>query len=337
MIEGGRVVDFPRISVALGSHNGGHYIEAQVRSILDQTVVPDELVLSDDASVDDTVEIVERLVRGSRMELRVLRNPSALGVSRNFSQALAAAGGELIILADQDDSWHPERVARAAEVMLRRPELQFVHSDARLVDGAGQPLGTRLLDSLGVRRRERQEIHRGSGRDVLLRRNVVTGATMMLRRRLVQAAGPTPDEWVHDEWLAIIGALIGSFELIDEPLIDYRQHGANQIGAHRLTMRERVSKLREPRQERNEHLVARAEVLRARATELGDRVSPAALADVDALLDHDRRRLVYPESRLARLPRLLAVGPARYRRFGRGAADMLRDAVQPAGDARGER
>jgi glycosyltransferase involved in cell wall biosynthesis len=327
------MVDFPQISVALGSHNGSRFIEAQLRSILEQTVLPNELVLSDDASHDDTVQIAERLVSGTRMEMHVMRNLTPLGVTANFAQAMTSAHGELVILADQDDIWHPERVAKAAQLMTRRPDLQFVHSDARLVDAAGRPFGS-LLDSLGVRSSEREEIHRGSGLDVLLRRNVVTGATMMLRRGLVELALPFPAEWVHDEWLAIVGSITGAFELIDEPLVDYRQHGANQIGAHRLTLRERLSKLREPRQERNENLVARATVLLAKARALGDRVAPATLADIEGLLGHERLRLGYPESRLARVPRVFAVGPAKYRRFSRGASDMLRDLTQPAGDAR---
>ncbi len=328
------MVDFPAISVALGSHNGGRFIEAQVRSILDQSVVPDELVLSDDDSSDDTVELVERLVRGSAMELRVLRNRPALGITANFAQAMQAARGELIILADQDDVWHPDRVQKAAALLVSRPELQFVHSDARLVDEEGEPLGAGLFDALGVRPLERDEIHRGSGLDVLLRRNVVTGATMMMRRALALNAAPFPAEWVHDEWLAIVGGLTGEFDLVDEPLIDYRQHGANQIGAHPLTLHERIHKIREPRQERNEHLVARAELLLSKARDLGVQVNPAALGSVEALLAHDRERLGYPESRLARVPRVLGVGLSQYRRYGRGAADMLRDIAQPAGDAR---
>jgi hypothetical protein len=326
------VATAPAISVALCTYNGARYLEEQLRSILDQTLVPDEIVVSDDGSSDDTVAIAERVlaVAGKRVKVTVLRNLLPLGVVGNFAQALAACRGELVVLCDQDDVWHPDRVARAAEVLRARADLAFVHADARLVDGDGAPTGPLLLDALGVAPAERAEIHDGHGFAVLLRRNVVTGATMMVRRELIARAAPFPPSWVHDEWLAMVAAMTAGFDLVDAPLIDYRQHGGNQIGAARLTLGAGLAKLREPREERNARLVERGEELVAKARALGAAVPASVLHDVEQRLAHDRFRAALPRRRFARIRPVLREGMARYARYGRGRADMVRDIVQPA-------
>ena len=146
----------PRVSVALGTHNGARFLGEQLTSILAQTHPIVEIVLSDDASTDGTVELVERAVAERRATdpatpaLVVLRNPIAVGVTANFEQALRAASGDLIALCDQDDVWHPDRVSRAVAEFSARPELDLVAAEARLVDDAGAPLGSTLFETLGV-------------------------------------------------------------------------------------------------------------------------------------------------------------------------------------------
>ena len=89
----------------------------------------------------------------------------------------------------------------------------------------------------------------------------MTGATAAIRRRLAAVAVPFPAEWVHDEWLAMVAASIGRIVPLDEQLIDYRQHGGNEIGAVELTFRGKLGRLIAPGRQRNERLLARAIVL----------------------------------------------------------------------------
>ena len=122
------------------THNGARWVERQVRSMLEQTVVPDQIVLSDDASTDDTVALVEALIAerhdaGSGIELLVLRNDSPLGVTANFEQAVRHCNGSVVILSDQDDEWEAHRVEAAMELFAADEELDLVASDALLIDG----------------------------------------------------------------------------------------------------------------------------------------------------------------------------------------------------------
>ena len=327
----------PRISVALCTHNGAAFIADQLRTIADQTVVPHEVVISDDASTDDTRGILEAFIdelgEDSGIRVTLLLNPVSVGVTRNFEKALLACTGDLIALCDQDDLWHPDRVARALRAFEDNPGLDLVNSNARLVDARGVDLGLTLFDALRFSPRERNETRPDEIFDSLLRRNVVTGATAMIRRDLLALAAPIPEPWLHDEWLAIIAASLvdGGIGTVVEPLIDYRQHGTNQIGARKLGVRERFAKLVEPRRGRNDYLLARSLVLRERLVELGDRVNRAALVESAHKVEHQSVRAGLPVRRVARaVPIIRELSSGRYMRYSRGIADALRDLVQPA-------
>lgn len=324
-----------RVSVALGTHNGASYLREQLESILGQTLPVAEIVLSDDASRDGTVELAERIVEEHRATdaatpaLVVLRNPVALGVTRNFEQALAAASGEVIALCDQDDVWHPDRVERGLAALDRRPGVELVAAEALLVDHAGQPIGRTLFETLGVDDALRRRLESDAAFDELLKRNVVTGATMMVTRGLVSRASPFAASWVHDEWLAVVASVGGGLALVAEPVIDYRQHGGNQIGVTRLGPGGKLGRLREPRTERNARLLARAQDLADRLPGIAGGDARVA-ASVRAKLAHEVMRQLLPPGRLRRLrPVWREWRTGAYDRYGLGAQDVLRDLVQP--------
>ena len=136
---------------------------------------------------------------------------------------------------------------------------------------------------------------------------------------------------MHDEWLAAIAAAAGTLRLLPEPLIDYRQHGSNQIGARRPGMRDRWAKLRESREPRASRMVARSAALVDALERLGAAVPPEHLALARAALEHEMRRRSLPGMRIARIPGVIAAAArGDYARYSRGAIDVLRDLVQPA-------
>jgi glycosyltransferase involved in cell wall biosynthesis len=321
------------VSVALCTHNGAAFVGEQLASILAQTFAPLEVVVSDDASTDATLEIVQetwdRLVGGrTGPRLRVLRNETPLGVVRNFEQAASATTGELIALSDQDDVWAPDRLALMVGRFAQRPELELLFTDARLVDSKGQPLGS-LFDALEIGDTDLAALRTGDAFAVLLRRNLITGATVMLRRQLLERARPFPASWIHDEWLAIIGAATAAIDWMPDQLVDYRQHGANQIGVAAPSLRYKVRRVLEPRGDRYTTLVARTEelVLRLRALQ----VDPRLVEQAESKLAHERFRSVLPSNRLARvIPVARVASTGAYERYSsRGRLDILRDLLQP--------
>jgi glycosyltransferase involved in cell wall biosynthesis len=322
------------VSVALCTYNGARYVAAQVHSILSQSHAVQQIVVSDDGSTDGTVAIVEELVRHAPLkpDLVVLRNERQLGVTRNFQQALDACAGDLIALCDQDDVWRRDRVAAALDAMLAHPTLLLTHSDARLVDAEGRPLGITLFEALEAGSAI-AGIHEGLAFPVFLRRNFATGATMMLRRDLLARVEPFPATWVHDEWLAITASILGGVDVLEAPLIDYRQHGANEIGMSAPSWRQKVSRVLEPRGQRTERMVARAESL-VRWIEDRPDVLPEYLRAAEDKLAHERFRQGLPRARVRRvLPVIRELRAGRYDRLaGRGRLDSVRDLLQPHTD-----
>ena len=322
------------ISVALCTHNGGKFLREQLRSIFTQTRAPDEIVMSDDASRDDSVAAARSAAAefGAPMlapRLRIIENMAPLGVTGNFQQAALACQGELIALSDQDDVWRPDRLARVGAEFDARPGLLLLHSDARLVDAAGASLGRSLFHALEVKRSELEEIHAGAAFDALLRRNLATGATIVFRRALLGYAAPFPASWLHDEWLAITAAAVGRVDVLEEPLIDYRQHAANQIGARRETLLAKLRKASAPRGAKYRERVARAEILLARLLEFPEAVAPATIAKMRGKLAHQQFRAGLPGARLARFaPVLREALSGRYGQFGRGGAYIVQDLLE---------
>ncbi|WP_440533415.1 glycosyltransferase family 2 protein [Variovorax sp. YR566] len=321
------------VSVALCTRNGARYLPEQVRSICAQTPLPREIVLSDDGSTDDTLAVVRDTLAqcgvADQVALRVFSNTPPLGVTRNFEQAARACSHELIALCDQDDAWHPGRLARMVAQFEARPDLLLLHTDARLVDAELKPLGSTLFHALEVQPAELAAIANGEAFGVLLRRNLVTGATTMFRKTLLDTALPFAPEWVHDEWLAAVAAAIGRVDVLPEPTIDYRQHASNQIGARRLTLSEKMAKAFAERGDKHVARLRRAEALLLRLQQLGARVPAAYLEAQRAKVEHQRFRAELPAARPLRLLLILIeAARGRYARFGRGGHAIAQDLLE---------
>lgn len=326
------------VSVALCTFNGAAFVAEQVESILRQTRPVVEIVVHDDASGDDTLALVERVwtdhrdrASGPVPDLRITRNPRRLGVARNFEETLRDCRGDLIALCDQDDRWDADRLARIVPRFAERPALLMIHGDAVLVDGSGANAGGTLFEALLVSDDELRMIEQGRGWEPLLNRNLVTGATAVLRSTLRDASLPIPPHWLHDEWLGMVAALLGGLAVERQPLLAYRQHGANQIGAQPAGVIARLRRALDDGGQWHADKMQRANELAERARAMGPAVDPAAIQAVEAKAVHHDIRAHLPGSRPARVvPVWREWRTGRYRRFGLGAAGVLRDLLQPS-------
>ncbi len=230
-----------RVSVAMCTFNGEKYLGEQLESIARQTKLPDELVICDDCSTDDTLTILHQFAGEAHMEVRVVVNEANLGSSANFDKAISLCTGDIIFLTDQDDVWFEQKV----EQMLAEftsPHVNLVFTDGAVIDKNGKSLGYTLWHAFGFSPKWQAKWVGGSAVDVLLRCNVVTGATMAFRSQLRHSILPLGSSWVHDAWIAIIAAAFFEPRFLAKPLIYYRQHGANQLGAGGLFARSRIAK-----------------------------------------------------------------------------------------------
>lgn len=330
------------LSVALATFNGSRFVAAQIASILAQHTLPDEIVVSDDNSADDTVAVVRSALAAAPATVKVTVRESSvqLGVTANFARAIELCTGEIVVLCDQDDLWQPTRISAALSAFEIDSGLLLQHADARLIDELDVPLGTTLFAGLGVTPAHRAAINDGNGKGpnngtstgafaLYLRRNLVTGATVMFRRALLQAALPFPSEWIHDEWLAIIAAATGRVAVSTAVGIDYRQHSTNVIGVTQPTLRYKISRLLKTTATRNQLLAVRAQILAERLEGISG-VSPVVRTAAWEKTRFESERAKFPDARIARLPAIWrAARGGRYRRYAsRAQLDIVRDLLR---------
>lgn len=324
-----------KVSVALCTHNGASYIERQLVSILEQTMLPNQVIVSDDSSSDNTLELVRGLANqfdANNVELKIFSNTTPLGVGANFFKAMSETSHEIIFLADQDDVWLPTKVAQTIGVFEHKPQTLLVHTNADLVDEKGGGLGRTLFQDLRISQAELEKEASGKAIEVILTRNTVTGATIALRRELVKLSSPYVGPCLHDEWLGLVAAALGRLEVLPSSTIFYRQHENNQVGSDKLTWSVRFDKLRAERQPRNQRLLETAINLKDHLRTCGQEIKSGTDFLIEQKVLHEVTRCSYPTKRFSRImPIIKEWRSNRYTLVGRGLQDVLRDLVQPAG------
>lgn len=222
------------VSVAMCAYNSSRYAEEQLKSIASQSCLPNEVVICDDASLDDTPSILERFRKEAPFDVRIYRNETNLGVARNFEKAIALCSGDIIALADSDDIWKRDKIERICRVLEEHPEAGYAFSDGELIGPDGAPLGARMWD----RQFSKQLLLNGfppkSQVPALLQFPMVTGAAMALRSSIKPFVLPIAPCWIHDYWISLVAAFIGFHGVaISESLLKYRVHLNQTIGLRR--------------------------------------------------------------------------------------------------------
>ncbi|MFL5843056.1 MAG: glycosyltransferase [Solirubrobacteraceae bacterium] len=210
--------------------------EAQIESLRAQTETDWICVISDDGSSPAAVLAMQRVL-GDDTRFRFDRAPERQVFYRNFERALTLAPPDatLVALADQDDIWHPGKLTTLRAALGDAP---LVYSEQRLVT----PGGALVRESLWNGRRPNHT-------DItsLLVAGGVTGAAMLMRRDVADAAVPFPDTPgmdFHDHWIALVALAHGEIAFVDRPLYDYVQHGDAVFGRHDEPIPEAMRHLR---------------------------------------------------------------------------------------------
>lgn len=224
------------VSVAMCTYNGERHLQAQLDSILQQSQLPDEMVIADDGSSDATQAILERFAATAPFTVRLIGDRSNLGVTHNFERALRACTGDIVVLCDQDDIWHRERVATLTQVLRDKPSAGYAFSDAEVFDGAGSPAADSLWQRIGFNAARRQEFQNGNQTLALLNGgNFTYGMSMAIRGDSLQWVLPIDSvspSCTHDTWSALVLSASGRPGIaVGRALVKYRQHQAQVVGA----------------------------------------------------------------------------------------------------------
>lgn len=200
------------ITVCIATYNGQKYIKEQINSILNQLGTEDEIIVSDDSSVDGTIDIIEQL---NDKRIKIFRNQTFHSPIYNFENAIKSAKGDYIFLSDQDDIWLENKVALIVEQLEKGNLLVF--SNASIIDATGDIICSNFFKS---------RPHLGVLRNLIA--NNFFGATMAFKKELINLSVPFPMHLpMHDQWLGLIASYYGDVCYIDRPLILYRRHDSN--------------------------------------------------------------------------------------------------------------
>lgn len=204
----------PLVSIVVSTYNGARFIEAQLESLLNQTYSNIEIIISDDASADETVSILQKYTSYPRC--RVIANKENVGFIKNFERGMLQAKGAYIALCDQDDIWLPEKIEQFCRHI---GDYSLVYCDSELIDEKGEKLGKKVSDI--------KRMYTGRDTKGFVITNMVSGHAMMLKGEVLTYALPLRTDVYHDEWLAVQATVLNGIIYVDEPLNLYRQHSKN--------------------------------------------------------------------------------------------------------------
>jgi glycosyltransferase involved in cell wall biosynthesis len=320
-----------RLSVAMCTYNGARFLSEQLESIAVQTRLPDELVVCDDGSVDESVEIIRSLADHAPFPVRLEINEKNLGSTKNFEKAIGLCEGDIIALADQDDVWKPQKLDVLSTILEGHPGAGYAFSDAELMDDVGRSTGKGLWTSLRISAARIDQFRGTDQFPILLGSPMATGATMVFRASLRSALLPISRHLVHDYWISAIASSVGAFGIpVREKLIQYREHDGQQIGPLSKSLIEKVKQARRLESNQYDRLAQGYEDLRGRLL-LGaadGRAYPSSyMALVEEKILHLFRRAAARSTRgTGKVRRVLSeVVTGRYGRFSGSWRAVIKD------------
>jgi glycosyltransferase involved in cell wall biosynthesis len=208
-----------KVSVALATYNGAKYLRDQLDSFANQTRRPDELIISDDCSTDETLAIAANFADRAPFEVKIFANDQNLGYPQNFSKALELCTGDIVFLSDQDDVWHPEKIARLLVKFESEPDIQLLIHDIDYCKEDLTPIGqTKIERMAGV---------------FDLQKEYVVGMATAVRSHFLKLCLPVPEtqSMSHDLWLHQCATVVGCKGIMPDVLALFRRHGSNATTA----------------------------------------------------------------------------------------------------------
>lgn len=214
----------PHVSVVMCTYNGEKYVAEQLDSICRQSHANLEIIVVDDASTDGTYGILEKIA-GQDPRVRLYRNESNIGLTKNFEKGCSLVTGSFVAIADQDDIWSENKVTVLLEHINYSDDIIMVHS----ISVRFEKFGKFHQQSIRL-------VNYAAGKDIrnFLLRNFISGHNMLFRSSLLSMALPFPDTVIYDWWLAAVAVCNGRIESVPQVLVWHRMHEFNATGKARV-------------------------------------------------------------------------------------------------------
>ncbi len=217
------------VEILLSTYNGAKYLHEQLDSIIQQDYPHWKLLIRDDSSIDNTLEIVNEYIKKYPDKIVLVKDEDGnLGHSLSFTKLLKLSEADFVMYCDQDDYWYQAKISTMLSFMLAEETLNpgyplLVFSDLHVADSGLNVVSSSFLKKVNYKN--------SKGQQVFFLRNYVPGCNLMFNRSLIKKTLKT-DNIVeqHDHWLLIVCSIAGKLVCIDKPLMKYRIHNNNTIG-----------------------------------------------------------------------------------------------------------
>ena len=217
--------------ILMATYNGAEYITEMLDSLESQTRQDFKCYIHDDGSTDDTVSIIENWI-ADKKNYELMEFEPCGGAKYNFMEMLSRLEADYYMMADQDDVWAPTKVEKLIhkieQVTRDRTYVPCaVHCDMFVVDDNLTLISDSFIKYIG------RDIYRNKLSQLLID-NPAAGTTMIINKALRDKAIECNDVSkipMHDQWIMCVAAATGMIHVIDEPLVYYRQHSDNVMGA----------------------------------------------------------------------------------------------------------
>jgi glycosyltransferase involved in cell wall biosynthesis len=227
-----------KFSVVICTFNGEKYIADQLKSIFDQSIKPFEIIISDDASTDNTVKIIRELIDNNYRDftIKLYTNSINLGFIKNFNLAISYTSENYVFLSDQDDIWSKYKIEEFLKHIKSSPDYLLYFSNAEVIDEDNNTIKKSLLKG------HIKRIFRSKSKltKLLLKGNLIPGCTVCISKSLYTISQPF-NNIPHDYWL-VLNSLFNTNSIfyIDIKLIKYRLHKGNTIGLPSLSFTDKI-------------------------------------------------------------------------------------------------
>ncbi|MCK9224723.1 MAG: glycosyltransferase [Candidatus Muirbacterium halophilum] len=220
-----------KVEILLSTYNGEKYLSEQLDSLLKQTFKNFRIIIRDDRSNDKTLNILNAYARKHPEKIIIIESEENLGPAGSFSELLNHAEAEYVFFCDQDDIWLENKLetyllfVSEIEITYGKDIPFLIHSDCYITDNQMNIISNSYYKYMNSNPK-RNKLNN------LLVKNTVVGCTCMINRNLIKKSMPIPNNiYMHDWWLALCASITGKIFYIEKPLIKYRQHSFNVVGA----------------------------------------------------------------------------------------------------------
>ena len=203
-----------KISIVMTVYNGQKHLAEQLDSFLNQSYLPHEIIISDDCSTDNTLQLLEKYKNNIKINIKIYKNTKNIGFTKNFEKAISKSSGDIVFLSDQDDIWYHNKIETIIKKFNTNQKINLIIHDAHLVNTNLKKTGLTALS----------QVNSGFSNDDVF----ITGALTAFKRDILKFFLPFPKKLLgHDGYMHFIARSLGTRMVINNKLQIIRRHENN--------------------------------------------------------------------------------------------------------------